>query len=145
MSSRVAAIPVSSSSSRVTLAVEIDPLAEDVLTVRRARGEIDRARVGGVRGHLAEQEGAVGALQRRHRKAVADGVAGEAEIAPGEESGEIGLEIGAAQHELAVGARLERVPTQQQHAAVEQARLRLRRSSQCAADFARPLAANGQS
>ena len=102
---------------------EIDAAGEDILRVGRAGGKIDRAGVGRVRGHFAEQEGAVAADERRHREAVADLAAGKAEIPPGEEGGVIGLEIGAAQDLGAVGARLEGVAAEQQHAAVVEARL----------------------
>ncbi len=103
--------------------LEIDAAGEDVLGIGRAGGKVDRAGVGGVRGHFAEQEGAVGADERGHREAVADLRVGKAEIAPGEKGGVVGLEIVAAQDRRAVGARLEGVAGEQQHAAVVEARL----------------------
>ena len=101
---------------------EVDLAVEDVVRVGRAGGKIGRAGVGGVGRHLAEQEGAVGADQRRHRKGVGDRRVGKTEVAPGEEGGEIGLEIFAAERRSS-RAGADRVASQQQHAAIVEPRL----------------------
>ncbi len=75
--------------------LEIDPVAEDVARIRGAGGKVDLPGVERMLRHLAEQEGAVGAAEGGHRKAIVDGFAGLAEFVPGEKVGVIRLEEGA--------------------------------------------------
>ncbi len=76
----------SSRSSRRTLPSRSSLLSLTSSRIRRSRGEIDPAGIGGEIAHLAKHESAVGGHQRRHGEAIADLGVGEAEIAPGEKS-----------------------------------------------------------
>src|ERR1700751_3551204 len=72
---------------------DIEPVTADIVQIGRAGRKINAAGVGGVRRHLAEHEGAIRAAQRAHAEAVEDLAIRTTPIAPGEETGEIGLEI----------------------------------------------------
>ena len=76
-----------------------------------------QAGIGGRRRHLADQESAIAAAQRRRCKDVIDARVRKTPIAPRAEAGVIGLEARAAQH-----AAFDRVALQQQDAAVPNAR-----------------------
>jgi len=96
-------------------ALEIDAFADHVVGIRRAADEIHFSGVGGVAGHDAEHEGAVGGAQRTHREAIAHALVGKAPVAPCQKAGEIGFQICAAEHAVGDGERL-----QQQNPAVPQ-------------------------
>ena len=55
----------------------------EIARFRRPAGKGEQPRIGGGRGHFAEQERAVGTLERRRREKVADIGVGKIPIAPG--------------------------------------------------------------
>ena len=75
----------------------VDRAAPDVVEIGRAGRKIDAPGIGGVLAHFAEHEGAVGAAQRAHPEAVEHVPVRKAPVAPGQEAGEIGLEIAGAE------------------------------------------------
>ena len=78
-------------------AFDVEPIAADVIEIGRAGGEIDATGVRGMLAHLAEHKRAVAAAQRAHAEAVEHAAVRKAPVAPGQEAGEIGLEIVGAE------------------------------------------------
>src|ERR1700755_2292885 len=72
---------------------DIDQPLAQVIEVRRAGWKIDSAGIRRVARHLAEHERAVAAAQCAHAKSVKHALAGKTQIAPGQKTCEIGLEI----------------------------------------------------
>ena len=71
----------------------IDRAVADIVEIGRARRKIDAPGIGGMLAHFAQHEGAVGATQRAHAKTVEHVLVRKTPVAPGQETGEIGLEI----------------------------------------------------
>ena len=116
------------------VAGEINPRAGDIAQVRQAGREIDHARIRGMRAHDPEQERAVAAAQRAHAKAILDAAVREAPMAPGQQAGEIGFEIGAVEHRPSDG-----MVVQHQHPAVPKRRVRLPQRVEMSVDLGAPL------
>ena len=80
------------------------PAVENIRRVGRSGGKINLSGVDGMMGHLAEQERPIRAAQSRHREAIVDRIAREAELLPGEIVGIVRREEGALQRRGAVGS-----------------------------------------
>ncbi len=129
------AIPVSSTSSRPRLPARSSiPAASRSLGSGVPQGKLTQAGIRRRRRHLADQESAIGAEQRRRGKDVIDARVRKTPIAPGTEAGVIGLEAGAAQR-----AAFDRVGVEQQHAPVPDAATPAAQVGKISLDLLAPL------